>query len=341
MIYFKASKPFVILLSLVLTLDVSSNFIMPAMTKYISLSREILIFTFFLYTHQKVKFRLSSIGIMVILLIFVMLFYGPMYGFYFVRLIVYFLVCRHLVRSRVNLAPFALLPIGLLLGYFFFTDTYISQGARFFIGNATVVGAFSLALYVILRPGLFKYLMPLFALLTGSLATILSFFILHAKSVKFVFALIILIVLLPLAVPEGETARRLSAIGNILKGNVEALSNVITLSARFAQMELALNNVSFSHVYGMPFNVFIGKAGIESQIFHFYAYGGILGSAVISIFLFILVAFSKRLPRFDLVVIICLFFATLRPFESAALVFAFSLMLNYNELRMSISINKC
>ena len=161
-------------MALILTIDVSSNFLFSHMTIYSSFLRDGLAFGLagVLFLNSRFNLRLFLSFFIILFILGILL--GPMYLFYFVRLFIYLLLSLEVTRLKQNLNVFLFVPLFLLIAFFVFPNTEINQGFRFFIVNATVVGLILVCLHKLLKTRTKRLFTALGVFLTGSLAGIAS-----------------------------------------------------------------------------------------------------------------------------------------------------------------------
>lgn len=322
------AKSYIFFISVILSLDISSNFILPTLTSVFAICRDLSTLLFFVFIFSKTSFSLNSSIIFGVLLFSFGLIYGISYSAYIFRFYIYFIVFQHILRNSYSLTPLFMIPAFLMFAFFFIPNQSTNQGFRFFSGNATVVALILLSLVLASRHSLFKYLSIVAIFLTGSISAIASFFISTFSDKKFLLIFVGMVFILPFILPEGETSRRLSGLSSVLHGNFSALFLILTLSARTAQFSFAIDHPGFNLATGLLPQTFVGSAGIESQILHFVSFGGILGVTN----LFALVAFFVHQQKVrispTMAVILFIMLSTIRVLESAGAVVAFAIMLN-------------
>jgi hypothetical protein len=327
-------------MALILAIDVSSNFLFPHITIYSSLLRDGLAFGMACILFLNSKFRLQHFLSFFFIILISGLLLGPTYVFYFLRVVIFLLLSLEITRRKQKLNVLLLIPLFLLLAFFIFPNTAIDQGYRFFIGNASVVGLLLVCLHKILPERQKKLITALGVLLTGSLAAIASIFLVNLSRLRFFSLLVAFIIVLPVVLPEGEAARRLNGLAGVFYGNFDGLGSVVTFSARAQQFMMAISSPDFSIIYGLPSNFFVSAAGIESQLLHVFAYGGVLGVVFFFAFFAVLALSAKVRMPISLLCVLLIYSFVYRWMESAVSVFFLTLLFSTNSDGVAFSISR-
>ncbi len=210
----------------------------------------------------------------------------------------------------------------LVISYFINLDIIrLVQGSRFFTSNATVVSTISIFLST-QTPFIYSMVGYISGILSGSIIFIV-FLIRKAFSSTKNLIYLVLISSTSLYFIKNTTAgyKLFQVIDSLKTLNIADIFNSTTLKTRIIQLSDVSNYYKFNDIFGE--NLFSWRGSqfdIESGLFYFYAYGGIIGTIINLLLIIILLNFCfPNLKKYPFILfIIILYGIALNPLASAA-----------------------
>lgn len=312
------------LLHVVMAIDASSNFLFSEPPLLVAFTRELLLVLLSLFAVH-LFFKRLNIVVLVLSFFAFSFFVGLIYGFsYFHYLLRAALICivfsvyYRSMKSVIVLSSLASLIYLFTMNILFEDVLHVNQGSRFFAANASVVSLLAIYLTVLTNRGhaLFGYFS---GLLTGSM----SFFIYSAlqvlRNIGVVIPIFVLAFILSQYFGESDSYRRLESFIDALASlDVRQLILSSTIGIRVEQFVEVLSNSAYSPLYGAPLFLTPSDSGVESQLLHIIAYGGLVGvlcSIIGCLFFAALFPALRKAPPIMLVVLL-LYSLTFRWIES-------------------------
>jgi len=305
------------------TLDASSNFLLISRPLALPVIREFLLVALALLVVKWPRGASNQVLLYLYLLIAVSssVFLGPKITFHLVRLLLMLAVAHYFLCNYRGLI-YSTVVTGIVyffaLYHFNSAGLHVDQGTRFFAANASVVSVAALFLTTANhRPySVFGYMA---GCLSGSMAFIAYALARLSREPQVVLALVVIYGIIRPWVVETSSHDRLERVFKTLF-ELDLVGTIAetTLSIRFDQLRSVVQGDSFSFLGGASLKVAPGAAGIESQVLHLFAYGGVGGFLLVSAGLIVLhlLVIGKRV-RFMSVAIVVLYGLTFRWLESA------------------------
>jgi hypothetical protein len=316
---------FFFLIQCVAAFDVSSNFLFETPPFAIPLVREILtlFFGWFCVKESNVNrdklFALCTIFFIIGVLIGFI--YGLAYTYYIVRVFVLALslsLCYVEIRYMIGVVSIFILFYLFSLNFYTMELAYVIQGNRFFAANASVVSL--LAIYLTIFS---ERKFHIFGFIAGILTGSTNFYVYVllkslGKPIFIIFGIVSYFFLFNL-IEDTEAYRRLNIFIDLLTSfNFLDYLTSSTFDVRLDQVREVMTSNLFNPYIGAPITLLNFGAGIESQAFFIWSYGGFLGLFLFFLFALCMIYFFKmiRATNYIFLFILILYSLSFRWLES-------------------------